>query len=365
MPRAGAIRLGEKIIARNGKQIPAARGSFRFTSADEHALAQLAAVYGGTVEPWSDQRIPERMWQLSTDATEIDVVLPPEPIDRSYELWTAAGCSRRCDGRAAVVFDEPGAPDGVARPCVCTAQDLTECTLTTRVELLIPQVRLAGVWTLRTGSIFAAVELPAMVELARRVAGPGMIGAKLRIAQRRTVTNGETKRFVVPTIALPGTLAELTAGSTRDALGPGATPDPSRAELAAPPPTLNRRRHLFAALAKAGVADHERHDWAAGHLRRTVESFGDLSDLEVVHLIALAETEASDDEHEDADDPRQASEPVRALSRDVPEPAVSQTPRATPESARSRECVFCAGSVADGRPVRRAPGGWSHVECAP
>lgn len=362
LPRAGAIRLGEKVAMAGGRTRPAARSSFRFTSADEHALGQLAAVYGGRIEPWLDPRIADRQWQLATDAVEIDVILPPDPVTRSYELWSGSGCIRRCDGRAAFVHADTDSHEGEVTSCVCTAEGSTECALMTRLELLVPCVRLAGVWTLRTSSVFAALELPAMVDLARNVAGPGFISAKLRMAQRRLVSNGETRRFVVPTIALPDTLAEITgrrelaARSTTAALAAGpdrqlpqrGAPEP---ELGAgralparpsPPPPTARMRHLFKVLARAGVADDDRHDWAAGWLGRPVTTFTDLSDDDVLALIAQAEAEAGDD--------------------DVPQPTIVPDPSDTQRTDSRRVCAVCAGSLA-GHAVARTPDGWAHRSC--
>lgn len=54
----------------------------------------------------------------------------------------------------------------------------------------------------------------------------------------------------------------------------------------------DQRRMLFAVLDDADVADHERHDWAAGHLGRPVTTFNDLTVDEASRLIEQAIAES-------------------------------------------------------------------------
>lgn len=357
LPVAGRIRVGELVQTSNGRTRPASRGTFRFTSSDVVALEQLAAMYGGRVQPWSDPRVPEGLHELCTDAAEMAVLLTPEPLTASYELWTGAGCARRCDGRRATVYDEPGDhPDGVDAPCVCTATGHTECALVTRVELLLEHVRFAGSWVLRTASIFAAVELPAVVELAHRIHGPGLVPAVLRIAQRRSVVQGEVKRYTVPMLALTGSIGSLTARTAPPELtaGPAAIDTPATVQPAAavPPPPI-RIRHLFGAMGRAGISDADRHEWASGWLGRDVQSFTTLTDLEVMKLTVQAEAESESDDDEDE---------KGLISNETLGVSTAQgttTPGGVPT------CAVCAELLADGRPVTRAPaGGYQHRECA-
>ena len=213
IPEAGRIRTGVK----SGKAMKALP-NFRFTSHDEEALGQIAGMYGGEVKPWSDPKAAAGQFEVVTEAPEIRVVLPPDPLGGTpvYELWGGGGCERRCDGlQAAVLQQGPDGLENVQVPCLCDAQGALSCKVITRLCVILPEVRFAGVWRLDTKSMNAAQELPGMVDMIRTMQTEGLAYATLALKHRRSVTAGETHRFIVPQLGIPASIEALAAGGQR------------------------------------------------------------------------------------------------------------------------------------------------------
>lgn len=254
----GRIRLGqkgEKEVTRNGKTktvtFPKKLSEFRLTSASRELLDVAATVYGGEVREWEGAPTEGKQWELLTGTDRLDVLVPPgEPLTQSWELWSGGGCQRRCNGRAQTTGE----------PCACPA-DLDErlelskkgeaCKATSRLSLILPRVPDVGVWRIETHGLNAAVELPGTVDILRRALDAGtMVPAQLRIDQRTSVKDGETRHFIVPVLELPTiTTAALFAGEVptvaltpapTQAIGPGEQPAlpsaPPVANVGQPPP---------------------------------------------------------------------------------------------------------------------------------
>lgn len=218
IPEAGRIRTGVKIATRNGKEAPSAIPNFRFTSHDEDALGQIAGMYGGQVVPWSDPKAAVGQFEVITEAPEIRVVLPPDPLGGTpvYELWGGGGCERRCDGLTAAVLQQgPDGLENVQVSCLCVAKGEMSCKVITRLSVILPEVRFAGVWRLDTKSWNAAQELPGMVDMVRSMQSEGLAYATLALKHRRSVTAGETHRFIVPQLGIPASIEQLAAGGSR------------------------------------------------------------------------------------------------------------------------------------------------------
>lgn len=239
LPEAGRIRTGAKTKTSSGKERPTALREFRFTSHDRTALDQVAEMYGGAVVPWSEPAAAPGQFELITDATEIRVVLPPDPLGGTpiYERWGGGGCDRRCDGLTCSTTQQgPEGPEPTEVPCMCTAAGAMSCAVKVRLNVLLPEVRFAGTWRLDSKSWNAAQELPGMVDMIQSLQGQGLSYARLTLQPRRSVSGGQTKNFVIPVLGIPASLEQLAAGGSRlQSLGTGgAAPSGAPALEAAP-----------------------------------------------------------------------------------------------------------------------------------
>jgi hypothetical protein len=220
LPQAGRIRLGEK-----GAKGPKALAKFRFSSSDRTALVKIAELYGGEPKAWREPKTDDA-FELYTEASEIEVVLPPDCYTAAYELWGGAGLVRRCDGENCVVqVPGPDGPEPVERPCVCEAKGEEECDPRQRLRVVLPEVRFFGVWRLDTNSWHAAQELPTMIEMIEMVdGGRHLTKAVLRIEKRHRVLmtskGPRRKNYNVPCLGFAESIVGLAAGQGRLAAGP-------------------------------------------------------------------------------------------------------------------------------------------------
>ena len=183
----GRIRLGDRSGVRGA---PKRLEQFRFTSASLDLIEQAAAKYGGQVQPWESPRGDE--WEVVSEATELDIVIPPTGyIQQWYESWSKGGCQRRCDGKTEVIS---------MRACLCDPDD-RECNPMTYLSVMLPGIQGLGTWRLVTGSWYAAEEMSGIAALlASASVNNVMVPAVLRIEARRSVKDGQTRRYTVPVI---------------------------------------------------------------------------------------------------------------------------------------------------------------------
>src|SRR5690625_704990 len=94
----GRIRIGQQVESKGGRSRPAKLDTFRLTSNDPQRIKQAAEVYGGQPREW--QSPADKAFEVVTEATALDVMVPPSDMafSQHYELWSAGGCQRRCDG---------------------------------------------------------------------------------------------------------------------------------------------------------------------------------------------------------------------------------------------------------------------------
>lgn len=204
----GRLRIGQQLTARNGRKRPSKLETFRFTSRDRRVIEAAADLYGGDVAAWSAPDGVEQ-WEVVTKAAELAVLVPPTEMAWSQwlETWSAAGCTKRCDGVRDVLRD-------VA--CDCDP-DARECKITTRLSLLVPDLPGTGLWRFESHGYYAGTELAGVVELLQAAAARGSIlPARLRLDQRsvkRLDDKGKpvTMRFVVPALDVDINLAALVA----------------------------------------------------------------------------------------------------------------------------------------------------------
>lgn len=210
--RIGKIRLGQKVSGTNreGKAYtrPDKLETFRFTSADQSALAQIALMYGGTVRPWDDE---PGQFELVCESNEIYVELLPMPYQQRYEFYKASGLVRHCDGQ---MCERRSGEEWVSEPCHC--HDLKDpklqCNFVLRLDLKLAGVPVMGIFTMETGSRNASQEMPTQIDylLASSDGRPAL--CILALEYRETKVEGQPpKQYFVPTLrAKPGMADEVS-----------------------------------------------------------------------------------------------------------------------------------------------------------
>ncbi len=211
-PEAGRIRLGIK-TGRAMKSLD----HFRFTSPFKDCIESLAEQYGGQPKQWSDPKAsPTNQWEVLTNANEIEVFLPPNPVSTWYELYSGGGMLRRCDGAVCQIPTQTG-PNGwepVDSPCVCTAKNAMECSPHTRLKVLLPNVPFRGVWRLETKGWNALKELPGMADLITQLNNTGsMVRVALGIEKRSQMRPSGKRNFVTPTLTMLDSPNQILSGA--------------------------------------------------------------------------------------------------------------------------------------------------------
>lgn len=206
-PELGRIRMGEK----SERGAPIRLKTFRLTSGNRALLERAAELYGGKVEEWKDAP-DEGMWELTTEASELDIRIPASlaVIGQRYEFWQGGTLERGCDGTTEKVSGQA---------CICAADGLEGpdrvCDIVTRLRVMLPRLPGLGIWRLDTSGYLAATTLPVTVRMLAQLQPGAWIPAVLRAEQRSTKVKLEdgkkqTHRFVVPVLDLPGTtLAQI------------------------------------------------------------------------------------------------------------------------------------------------------------
>ncbi|MDP9219989.1 MAG: hypothetical protein M3P23_05550 [Actinomycetota bacterium] len=193
----GRIRAGEKTPS----GAPTKLDRFRVTSPSKALVEQVAALYGGAVTGWDNGGAEQ--WQATITATRLPVLVPPQPVSQFYELWSGGGCQRRCDGTTELLKDTA---------CLCGPDvEQRACKPTTRLNVILRDVPGIGVWRLESHGYYAAVELPDVAEFLAKVGG--YVSAWLSLEQRTVKRDGQTRRFMVPTLEVDVTPAQLLAGN--------------------------------------------------------------------------------------------------------------------------------------------------------
>lgn len=221
LPHRCEIRTGDQAPTRGGKTRPNRLEHFRITGPKEICEA-VADVYGGEPRPWEGAPTPGA-WEVYTNTDTLHVAVPinmPDVLDGPmWELWTAGGRVRRCDGQTCEttrVEGDQAVTESV--PCMCNP-DEPECKATTRLRVIITTIPGVGTDRLVTHSIHAGMEIPGVLEFLRLSGASGLVPAYLRI-QTKTVkrTGQQTKTFPVVTLDPQVQTAALLAGdSFRDA----------------------------------------------------------------------------------------------------------------------------------------------------
>ncbi|MFF9643652.1 recombination directionality factor [Kitasatospora aureofaciens] len=212
MRQLGEIRIGHTVDTgrtdKNGRPVkrPAKLQAFRFTSPSRPILEQVAALYGGDVRPWTPANGGPAEFEVYSTVDRLPVLVPPaDAVSQWYELYQGSKCVRRCDGVTEHKLD---------RTCLCNPEK-RDCSITTRVNVMLRDLPALGQWLLVSKGYYAAVELPPAAELLAQVGG--YVAGWLGMEAKSVVTDRGTNRFMVPTLDVEITPTELMSGQIRGA----------------------------------------------------------------------------------------------------------------------------------------------------
>lgn len=325
--QSGRIRIGAKVATKNGGTRPDKLETFRITSPDQNVVQAIAEIYGGDVQPWEDAPIGDQ-WEVYTKSTSLDVLVPPADISYSsfMELWSGAGCQRRCDGETELLTDSP---------CMCDKDNLS-CKPTTRLNVILSAIEGVGVFRLESHGWNAASELAGTIDVLRAIHPNTMVPGRLVLEQRQSkridpkTGKQETYNFSVPNLDLKVSVASLGVSEPVPGVTPiqsaptvlpsisdqvlaatEHTPKPKRANAAAELPSTGLKprsvaqdkteggasqasmRRLFAIVngnKDIDSSDDGRKAWASTILGRAVTTFNNLTPEEIQELSDIAPT---------------------------------------------------------------------------
>lgn len=224
----GRLRTGYTDTT-GSKARPVRSQTWIVTSHAEHYVQAAAEIWGGAPEKWQPLGNGAQQWRVVTTASCLDAILPPgDPLSQAYESWSRGGAQRRCDGMTETLADQP---------CFCRAQwgdnfhELAPrdaaCKMTTRLNVMLPEMPDIGAWRVETHSFYSANEIAAAVDMLKGAIGDqALIPVRLRIEQRTRVAQGKTKQFPVVAVELRGSTAgQVLAGAAQTVpIGAAATP---------------------------------------------------------------------------------------------------------------------------------------------
>lgn len=237
LPVCGKLRLGVK-AGRGMKSID----TFRLTSPHKDLIDAAAEHYGAKEgpRPWSDPGAsPRDQFEVITTTASLRVFLPPDALSTWYELWSGGGVQRRCDGvECEQVRNGPEGAELVKVGCICQREQVLKCKPTSRLNVVLPDLRLAGTWLLESKGWNAMHELAGMeqiiTEMQNRV---GVVEAKLSIERVQRMVGGQKRNYVVPKLELAHSAAELMSGAANvRALREAEVKAPALMPSTSPPP---------------------------------------------------------------------------------------------------------------------------------
>lgn len=242
----GRIRVGARKPA-SGAGRPLTM--FRLTSRSRSLLEAAAEVFGGEVKPWPERNEYELLTQKPSIRAYLSLRPTPdgdyESLSQNYELWKGNTCVRRCTGLTCRTWKQTGTDkknnpvhEPIEVPCLCEREAEQSCKLTSRLSVILPEVPAIGMWRLDTGSKTFDGEVNALIDTAKMLGLPPLLGVLLSIEMRekRTGPDQPTSKFPVVRIEFdpePVSPALMVAQIQQRALQSGV----SLGELPAPEPT--------------------------------------------------------------------------------------------------------------------------------
>lgn len=249
MAEVGRIRLGRFDPNKGRRGAPDKLDRFRFTSDSEELIREVAREYGGEPAQYTPQRSNKTGWEVISEASTVDILLPPQTIEPWNEAWRPGLCIRRCDGEWEVKNAEE---KGLERqPCLCNAGQVGTsdlCKPTIRVKVMLPNVPPGlGTWRLESHGEYACSELDMLAPIAARLQAlaPAVLTLRAETRRRWNAEKGkhDTLEFYVPTVLLnsatPALFAEggsklVQALQAKGGIALDGTPQPALAAAPAP-----------------------------------------------------------------------------------------------------------------------------------
>jgi hypothetical protein len=211
----------EPIKGKKGRR-PVKLTEWRLTSPNRDAIETAAKLWGGEAHEWEGAPGEQQQWEVHTDVSELNVLVPfPQDLEERqlYELYTAGGRTRACNGKEEFIS---------GGPCLCEPDD-RECKLITHLLVLLPELPGIGAWRLTTSGQIAARELMGAMRFLRQIHARSFFAtATLAIVQQTVKVAGQPEyQFVVPVLRLPYSLADagLVASPAKPALPAGVDPE--------------------------------------------------------------------------------------------------------------------------------------------
>lgn len=234
----GRIRQGYSTLRQDGKKIPHRSETYILSAPDRTTIDQVASVLGGQPEEWSDGG--QDRYRVVTKADSLRVVLSAGmALSQRYDQYRKGFPVITCDGQTCWT---PGKGRLDARDCVCDP-DNRDCSLTTMLSVILPDLPGVGSWRLVTHSWYGAAELLATVELIESVMAVGaLVPGRLFLTHRevRRLIDGkpEVRKFTVSALDLDQSVAVLGSGAPG-----GALPSPSTSSGVSPLPSQTPERN--------------------------------------------------------------------------------------------------------------------------
>ncbi|WP_276973923.1 hypothetical protein [Ferrimicrobium acidiphilum] len=160
------LRFGELVQSSNNKARPQALDHWRVTSHNKSILEIIQQRYGGRILDYIPQGSRNRAFALDTEVNSIPFIIHRH--SSFYELWTASGCDRKCDGIADQRTGE-----------LCRCKDVNGniqrgaqfCSPNTRLIGEIPDLDIVGMGKFTTNSEIAASQFPGVLMDLAHIAG--------------------------------------------------------------------------------------------------------------------------------------------------------------------------------------------------
>jgi hypothetical protein len=226
----GRLRAGLSVPSSTpGKLRPQSSPNWILTSPNRDYIDAAAAIWGGPVDLWQPLGNGPKVWRVITERPRIPAILPPgDPLNQAYEMWSAGGCQRRCDGEI---------EQRTQQPCLCRAQfgdDIhlvpslgpdkkpQRCQIHTRLSVFLPDLPDIGMWRVETHGYWPSVRITGYVEFIKGQVGTSvMVPIGLGIEPRTKVTDGKTSHYVEIVVSLwnPVTFGEIAASPQVLAIG--------------------------------------------------------------------------------------------------------------------------------------------------